>query len=166
MLHQRITIRVSPVEFRRLQEEARARHVNLSTYVRRSVAEYLDLKTELAETMSSGESVENGASSGFPTPRIIHTLLARTEERIAATIDGQAERISRLREDVRAMAAMIDRAYFGYLAHTPEVDPELRAAALSAARRRHLAWIGGVEQFLRAGGGDLRLMVDSEGEAS
>src|SRR5438270_6373858 len=109
MLHQRITIRVSPVEFRRLQQEARARGVNLSTYVRRSVGEYLDLKTELAETMSSDAAAGNGSANGLPTPRIIHTLLARTEERIAATIDGQAERISRLREDVRAMAAMVDR---------------------------------------------------------
>ena len=164
MLHQRITIRVSPVEFRRLQQEARARGVNLSTYVRRSVAEYLDLKTELAETMSSTNAVGDGTAG--TTPRIIHTLLARTEERIAATIDGQAERISRLREDVRAMAAMVDRAYFGYLAHTPEIDPELRPAALAAARRRHTAWLGAVEQFLRAGGGDFRQIVDSEGEAS
>jgi hypothetical protein len=166
MLHQRITIRVSPIEFRRLQQEARARGVNLSTYVRRSVGEYLDLKTELAETMSSDGPAGNGDVNDLPTPRIIHTLLARTEERIAATIDGQAERISRLREDVRAMAAMVDRAYFGYLAHTPEIDPELRTAALSAARRRHTAWLGAIEQFLRAGGGDLRLMLDAEGEAS
>ena len=166
MLQQRITIRVSPVEFRRLQQEARARGLNLSTYVRKSVAEYLDLKTELAETMSSDSSSGNESAGAVPTPRIIHTLLARTEERIAATIDGQAERISRLREDVRAMAAMVDRAYFGYLAHTPEIDPELRPAALSAARRRHSAWLGAVEQFLRAGGGDFRLIVDSEGEAS
>ena len=166
MLHQRITIRVSPIEYRRLQDGARARGVDLSTYVRRSVAEYLDLKTELAETMSSDGAVGNGSADGLPTPRIIHTLLARTEERIAATIDGQAERISRLREDVRALAAMVDRAYFGYLAHTPEVDPELRSASLSAARRRHSAWLGAIEQFLRAGGGDFRLIVDSEGEAS
>lgn len=162
MFQQRITIRVSPVLFQRLRQEARARGVDLSTYVRRSVSEYLDLKTELAESMSAfGEgSAEN------PTPRIIHSLLARTEQRIAASIDGQAERISKLREDMRAIAAMVDRSYLGYLAHTPEIDPPLRAAANAAARRRHAAWRSAVEQYLRAGGGDLGLIFDGEGEAS
>lgn len=164
MVGRQITIRVSPLEFQRLQREASARNVTLSSYVRRAIREYLELKVELAETLSPEGAKPNG--NGASSPRIIHTLLARTEERIAATIDGQAERISRLREDLRTVAAMIDRAVFSYLAHTPEVDPELRPVALATGKRRHIAWLGAVEEFLRAGGGDPTAMLESEDEAS
>jgi hypothetical protein len=163
MVGRQITIRVSPSEFQRLRREASARHVTLSSYVRRAICEYLELKHELAETLSSDGGRQNG---GAPAPRIIHSLLARSEERIAATIDGQAERISHLRDDMRTLAAMIDRAYLSYLAHTPEVDLQLRGAALASGRRRHAAWLMAVEDFLRAGGGDPAAMIDREGETS
>ena len=159
MLGRQITIRVSPLEYQRLQREASAGNVTLSSYARRAIRDYLDLKRELAETLAAEEG--NGKRSA--APRIIHALLARTEERMAATIDGQAERISRLRDDIRTIAAMIDRAYLGYLAHTPEVDGELRDAALVSAHRRHGSWLRAVEMFLRAGGGDPTATFDTEG---
>jgi predicted transcriptional regulator len=158
MLGRQFTIRVSPLEFQRLQREASARNVTLSSFARHALRDYLELKRELAETLALEEekSNENGATpaNGSTAPRIIHTLLARTEERIAATIDGQAERISRLRDDMRTLAAMLDRAYLSYLAHTPEVGSEFRNTALSSARRRHEAWLRTVEAFLMAGGGE------------
>jgi predicted transcriptional regulator len=156
MLGRQVTIRVSPLELQRLQREASARNVTLSSFARHALRDYLELKRELAETLALEEEKSNGNGSedGSSPPRIIHTLLARTEERIAATIDGQADRISRLRDDMRTLAAMLDRAYLSYLAHTPEVGPEFRNTALSSARRRHEAWLRTVEAFLMAGGGE------------
>src|SRR5262249_4284140 len=125
-----------------------------------AICEYLDLKTELAETLSSEAGSDGG--NGGSAPRIIHTLLARTEERVAATIDAQSERISRLRDDVRTIAAMLDRAYLSYLAHTPEVEREFRNAAPTSALRRHASWLRSVETFLRAGGGDPSVILEME----
>jgi hypothetical protein len=159
MLGRQITIRVSPPEYKRLQREASARNTTLSSYVRHAICEYLDLKHELAETLNADRESTSGGSRA---PRIIHTLLARTEERVAATIDVQSERITRLREDVRTIAAMLDRAYLSYLAHTPEVEPDFRDAALTSAIRRHGSWLRAVETFLRAGGGDPIATVDTE----
>lgn len=160
MLGRQITIRVSPSEFKRLQREASARNTTLSSYVRHAICEYLDLKHELAETL--GSEVEAGSGNHRSAPRIIHTLLARTEERVAATIDVQSERISRLRDDIRTIAAMLDRAYLSYLAHTAEVEPEFRDAALRSALRRHASWLRAVETFLGAGGGDPTAMFETE----
>jgi hypothetical protein len=160
MLGRQVTIRVSPGEFQRLQREASAQNVTLSSYARYALRDYMELKRELAETLAPEPEKSNG--NGSLAPRIIHTLLARTEERIAATIDGQAARISTLRDDIRTLAAMLDRAYLSYLAHTPEVAGEFRNAALASAHRRHEAWLRTVEGFLRAGGGDPFATVDSE----
>lgn len=159
MLGRQVTIRVSPLEFQRLQREASARNVTLSSYARHALRDYMELKRELAETLAPEEGKSNGNGSG--APRIIHTLLARTEERIAATIDGQAERISRLRDDMRTLAAMLDRAYLSYLAHTPEVGANFRDTALASAHRRHQAWLRTVEAFLLAGGGDPSATLDA-----
>ena len=172
MLGRQITIRVTPAELKRLQREASARNVTLSSYVRHAICDYLDLKRDLAETLTSdgveasagGDSpqsdetrFEGESSPGAPRSRIIHLLLARTEERIAASINSQAERISRLREDLRLVSAMIDRAYFGFLAHTAAVDTNLHSAATASAQRRHGLWLRAVEIFARTGG-ELRLV--------
>lgn len=165
MLGQQISIRVTPAELKRLRREAGSRSVTISNYVRRAIYEFLGAGDDSPQPLfldpprasapsgrgGEGESSAPRESEPLTPTRINHVSLARRDEQIAFAIESQADRISRLREEISVLSTMVDRAYFGYLAHTPEIDPEFRAAAVAGARRRHDAWRGAVEEYRRHG---------------
>jgi hypothetical protein len=78
---------------------------------------------------------------------------ARRDVEIAAAVKGQSERISVLREELRTLCTMVDRAYFGLITHLPEIDVSLREAAVISGRRRYRLWRGAVRNFHKARGG-------------
>jgi Mobilization protein NikA len=179
MLGRQISIRVTPAELRRLQREANSRSVTVSNYIRRAIYEYFSGGCELPEALFVEEAEERSvstltASEGTasaqpgvlttPQARALGALaFARRDEKVAAAIAAQAERISLLREDVRIIAMMIDRSYFGFVVHTPEISERFRDASLLSGRRRHRAWRSAVKALHKARG-NRDLLFDLEDE--
>ena len=72
-----------------IERESSARRLSLSRTVRVCLLEYLKLKEELATSMTDDSKLGDEH-----TGKIIYTLLSRTEERIASTIQKLENRIS------------------------------------------------------------------------
>jgi len=135
-------------DYQRLQQEAAARGASLSQCVADCLREYLALRADLA-----GVAVSPGAL-GEPHQGLLHTLLARTEERLAATLAAHAERAAGLQETLRVLERMLDRLTLLYLTHTPEIPPERREEAVALAKRRYLKWRHAVEEQGQPGNGN------------
>jgi len=128
MLRRLIHGRVDPADHRQLQQEAAARGVSMTACVGDILREYFALRVEMASVV---------APAGKPGERhtgLIHSILARTEERLAATLDARA---TELGDRLQRLEIMLDRLVTIYLLHTPEVPPELRDGALASANRRY-----------------------------
>ena len=137
---------VTLADYQVIEREARARGVSRSKCVADCLREYFALKHELASAVHTP-----GLPGDEQHSLIIHSLLARSEERIAASIDTQARQTARLRRDIQLLQTLLDRAMLSYLAHTPEVPDELHAGALASAQRRHRLWLRAVEEVWEDG---------------
>ncbi len=84
------------------------------------------------------------------TGKIIHTLLSRTEERIASTIQRLENRISELFDQNVVLTAMIDRMYLGIMQHLPELPAEVGEAAIASSKRRHEKWVKSAEKLIQS----------------
>lgn len=73
--------------------------------------------------------------------RLVHSLVARMEGRLAATLEARAGELSEelLRIDGRLLRleSVLDHLVLLYLLHTPEVAPQLHAGAIASANRRY-----------------------------
>jgi hypothetical protein len=116
-------------EYLRLQREATTRRSTISKCMADCLREYFALRTELATAIEMpGKPGDQHEGS------VIHTLLARSEERLVATFDrGTVEILGELRR----LTSMLDRLVMMYLIHTPEVSGELLDGAIASARRRY-----------------------------
>jgi hypothetical protein len=120
--------RVDPEDHRQLQQEAAARKVSMTACVGDCLREYFALRTEMASAVTA---------PGKPGERhtgLIHSILARTEQRLVATLDA---RTAELDDEVRRLEIMLYRLVFVYFLHTPEVPRELQAGAWTSANRRY-----------------------------
>jgi len=120
--------RVDPADHRQLQQEAAARGVSMTACVGDCLREYFALRVEMASAVTA---------PGKPGERhtgLIHSILARTEERLVATLDA---RTTELAHEQRRLEIMLYRLVFVYLLHTPEVPRELQAGAWTSANRRY-----------------------------
>lgn len=147
-------------EKQRLQREAAARGVSVSQCVTDCLREYFAWREEMAG------AIDNPGQPGEPYPRgPIHALLARTESRLAATIDA---RVRELVGEMVLLQSMIDRQMVSYFLHAPEVAPDLQSAALASATRRYRNWRRSVERLVRSGGvngaGAVQLSLESVAE--
>jgi hypothetical protein len=146
-------------DYQRLQQEAAARGASLSKCVADCLREYLALRADMASVAMAPGAL------GEPHQGLIHTLLARTEERLAASLDTHAERAAGLQETLRVIESMLDRLAVLYLIHTPELPDERKDGAVAAAKRRYQKWRRAVEQQVQAGGGNGdRGQVEAEGQ--
>lgn len=116
-------------EYSQLEREAVARRSTISKCIADCLGEYFALRTELAT------AIETPGQAGEPHQgAIIHSLLARSEERVVATLD---RRTTEVLGDLRRLQTMLDRLVFTYLAHTPEVPGDLCESAITSANRRY-----------------------------
>ncbi len=123
---------LGPMEYLRLKREAAARGTTISKCVADCLEEYFGLRAELAT------AVETPGQPGEPhRGGIIHSLLARSEERLVATLDRRA---TELREELRLLQAMLDYLVNVYLERTPELPAELQAGARVSANRQYANW--------------------------
>ena len=129
----------------RLEGEAAARGIGVSQCIRECLREYFALRAEVATAFdSTGQPRES-------TTGLIHTVLARTEARLVATLERCTEAVGRVRDEVLVVQFMLDRLVFLYLVHTPQVQIAQRDAALASGTRRHASWRRAVTQMARDG---------------
>jgi hypothetical protein len=88
--------------------------------------EYFALRVEMASV------VDAAGQPGERHTGLIHSILARSEERLAATIEARAEDLG---GDLRRLEITFKLFVQLYLAHTPEVPAERRTAYPAMARR-------------------------------
>src|SRR3989442_744217 len=119
--------RVDPGDHRALKLEAAARGVSMTACVGECLRADFGLRVEMASV------VDAAGQPGERHPGLIHSILARSEERLAATMDARAEDLG---GDLRRLEIMFNLFVQLYLAHTPEVSPERRTAAYAAIARR------------------------------
>ncbi len=120
--------RVDPADHRYLKQEAAARGVSMTACVGDCLREYFALRVEMASV------VDAAGTPGERHSGLIHSILARTEERLAATLEARADELD---ERLRRIECILDRLVVVYLAHTPEVPPQLHAQASASANRRY-----------------------------
>jgi hypothetical protein len=141
-----LSLYLTLADYRVIEREATARGVSRSKCVADCLREYFALKQDLASAVHTP-----GPAGAEQRSLIIHSLLARSEERIAASIDSQARQTAQLRQEIRLLHTMLDRAMLSYLAHTPEVPDGVAAGALASAHRRHHLWLRAVQEILAEG---------------
>ena len=146
-----LQIQLGSAEYRQLQLEAAGRGATLAGCAGDCLREYFALRAEMASAV---------AAPGRPGERhtgLIHSILARTEERLVTTLDARA---AELGDGQRRLESMLDRLVQLYLVHTPEVAPEQRAGAVASATRRYgnyrraVGELAAGEAFTEAGPGD------------
>jgi hypothetical protein len=135
-----------PEHYRRLKLEAAARRVSLSQCVGECLGEYFALREEMATALETPDQ------SGDLSRRVIHVLLAETEQRLVATFERYVEDLAAVRGGVDALLAMSDRAEFLAQCQTPEVPPAAQGRALASGQRRFAHWRQTVARMLLASG--------------
>ena len=132
----RTSIRLDSDRWRRLVQEARASGKSQSSVVRNALDEHWALQEELAAPIGEVGDEKGG--------RLIHTLLAETEERIAGSYEVSLRRLQRrvdaLFRRIELLSVMVAQAYFAYLSHTPPIPDELRDSAIASAKERYARW--------------------------
>jgi hypothetical protein len=133
--------RLDPADHRQLQQDAAARGISMASCLADCLREYYLFRRDMASaTAAPGEP-------GAQHTGLIHTLFARTEERLASTLDAHAtersegqrrieNRMDRIESKVDRLESMVDRLVMLYLVHTPEVGGERSREALASASRR------------------------------
>ena len=135
-----------PEHHRRLKLEAAARQVSLSQCVADCLGEYFALRQEMATALETPDQ------TGDLSRRVIHVLLAETEQRLVATFERYVDDLAAVRGGVDALLAMSDRAEFLALCQTPEVPPAAQDRALASGQRRFAHWRQTVARMLLASG--------------
>src|SRR5437762_4163165 len=123
MLRRLIHGRVDPADHRQLQQEAAARGVSMTACVGDILREYFALRVEMASV------VDTPGKPGERHTGLIHSILARTEERLATTLDARA---TELRDELRRIRVMVDDMAYLYLVHTPDVPMDQRDTRLAS----------------------------------
>jgi Mobilization protein NikA len=125
---------LTQAEARELRDEAAARHLSLSRYLRQCLLHYRALNA--------------GADGGM---RQLSIALSDIEARLARSIETQSKRITALHRELQVLFAMIDRLAFILSVHSPEVPDELRNAALAAGARLYNNWRSAVIEMTDTG---------------
>jgi hypothetical protein len=150
---------VQRTEKQRLQREAAARGISVSQCVTDCLREYFAWREEMAA------AIDNPGRPGDPHPGgPIQVLLARTESRLAATLDA---RFRDLVGELHLLQSMIDRQAVSYFLHTPEVPAELQGTAVASANRRYRNWRRTVQRLVRSENmnGDTAVQLSLDGGA-
>jgi predicted ATPase len=144
-LRRRVYSMLGPEDYRRLEQEAAARHASLMTCIADCLREYFTLRAEMAS------AVTTPGEPGEPHAGLIHSILARTEERLAATLQAH---VTNLDEKLERLEAMLDHFVQLYFVHTPEVAQDLHAGAVASANRRYFNYRQALSELFPEGDAD------------
>ncbi len=127
--------------YQRVVQEAALRKTTLSKILRDGLMEYFILREEMASAIESpGQLGENH------TGQIIHTLLARTEERLALIVNQLEKKLHVTQVDLGFIITMLDQFYFDLMQYLPKLPSELAGHALALAKARHTKWRETIEK--------------------
>ena len=136
---------LSPSDYRRLEQEAAARGASVSKCVADCLGEYFALRVEMASVVAAPGQL------GEPHQGLIHSLLARTEERLAATLKAHGERTAALEDAVLCRPGRV------HMLAELSLEPECRRGhgaapihELATCGRRHGAGWGRIRPGPRA----------------
>jgi hypothetical protein len=131
---------IGTAEHGRLQREAAARGVTISKCVADCLAEYFALRAELATAIEAP-----GGPGDAHNATIIHSLLARSEERLVATLDRRA---TDALSELRRLRHMLDRFVMAYFIQARDLPSVLREKAAADAQRRYTNYVAAVNERL------------------
>ena len=137
--------RLDPDDYRQLQQEAAARSVSLTACIADCLREYFALRAEMASAVTAP------GQPGEPHAGLIHSVLARTEERLAATLQAH---VTHLDAKLERLEAMLDHFVQLYFVHTPEVAQDLHAGAVASANRRYFNYRQALSELFPEGDPD------------
>ncbi len=128
----------------RLRREAAGTDQTIASLTRSIFEEHWALQDELASPIGRIGDEKRG--------RIIHQLLAETEERLAASYETELRNVRRdlsaVLKRLDLLSVMVAQAYFVYLCHTPAIPDELRDPAIALAKQRYKRWENSIIEVL------------------
>ena len=142
---QRVYSMLEPEDYRRREQEAAARHASLMACIADCLREYFALRAEMASAVTAP------GQPGEPHAGLIHSVLARTEERLAATLRAH---VTNLDGKLDRLEAMLDHFVQLYFVHTPEVARDLHAGAVASANRRYFNYRQALSELFPEGDAD------------
>lgn len=127
-MRRQLTAYMSEEEYIRLRDEADARGVTLSRYIRERLFQ----------------------SYGTAGLTLSDAMLAATEKRIIdANGAGNAQALKPIAQQLTTILAMLDQFALSMLSHLPEIPEAQRKQALASGARRHRGWRAEVEETLK-----------------
>jgi hypothetical protein len=110
--------------------------------IRDGLSEYFLLREEMANAIESpGELGDNH------TGKVIHTLLARTEERLKLIIDHLKSEVAKNHAQLKTLTHMVDRFYFDLMHYLPQLPTELANHARATAEARYIKWHEEIKKY-------------------
>ena len=131
--------------YEQITREASNRCATIAKTVRDHLAEYMALRSELANAIEApGELGDNHSG------KIIHTLLARTEARMALSIDDLQKTIVLSSDEasnaLQKIITMISELHLDLMRYFPKMPEELANSAKTTAKVRHNAWLETIQE--------------------
>jgi hypothetical protein len=127
----------------RVAKEAMARNCTMGRIIRDGITEYFLLREELANAIESPGNIGDSH-----TGKIIHTLLARSEQRSALLIEQLEKRLVSVYEQLDFLITMIDRFYINLMQYLPEIADKLKNHAIISSKIRHTQWLSEINKIL------------------
>jgi hypothetical protein len=127
----------------RVTKEAVIRKTTMARVIRDGLNEYFLLREELANAIETP-----GEIGDSHTGKIIHTLLARNEQRFAILIEGIEEQLSVAQGQLRFLITMIDQLYLNLMKYLPKIPKEIIDEINSEAKARHALWLTDIDRIL------------------
>ena len=135
----KVTISLDEKEYRQIAGNAARRGRPLASFIREAALQYIRLKDEHEAFLAAAGEDEESAS-------VVHSLIAKSEQRLVATMDQLSAQIHDLRVRQAFLTALMDRTAYTYLVHTPELPEDTKHAAIAAADRRYEKLLRATEQ--------------------
>jgi hypothetical protein len=133
---------VSKDIYQRVTQEALTRRSTRAKIIRDGLSEYFLLREEMASAIESPDELSENH-----TGKVIHTLLARTEERIKLMIDHLENKVVKNDTQLKTLIIMVDRFYFELMQYLPKLPTELTSHAIATARVRYEQWQKEIEKI-------------------
>lgn len=120
----------------RISQEAANRNTTMANVIRDGIMQYFILREELATAIETPGSLGESHSG-----KIIHTLLTRTEERIAIMINQLEKHFLETQNRIQLITNMIDQFYLDLMRYLPNIPENMISSANEIARMRHNKWL-------------------------
>lgn len=127
----------------RVRLEAVARKTKMAMIIRDSLEKYFTLQEEFASAIEIPGNLGDTHSG-----KIIHTLLARTEERMEMVIKDLDEKLEVSYKKLHLLIVMVDQFYLDLMQYLPKIPEKMMPQMQALAKLRYDGWLKSVEIIL------------------